>query len=61
MPASKPVNESSSAATKEEILSSGVAVAGLFFKNVFGDKADKALSAFVAFRLVASHLDVVWS
>ncbi|KAF8549793.1 amino acid transporter [Imleria badia] len=37
-----------SAATKEEIESSGVTVAALFFKNVFGTAAERALSVFVA-------------
>ncbi|KAI0330740.1 amino acid transporter [Cubamyces sp. BRFM 1775] len=32
------------AATKEEITNSGVTVASLFFKNVFGEKAQKALT-----------------
>lgn len=38
------------AATKEEIEKSGVTVAALFFKNVFGEKAQKALTVFVALR-----------
>lgn len=38
------------AATKEEILKSGVTVASLFFGKVFGAKAQKALSVFVALR-----------
>ncbi|KAI0045635.1 amino acid transporter [Auriscalpium vulgare] len=42
-----------SAATKEEILESGVTVASLFFKNVFGTEAQKALSAFIALREIA--------
>ena len=37
-----------SAATKEEIMESGVTVASLFFKNVFGKQAQRALSVFVA-------------
>jgi len=44
-----------SVSTKEEIQSSGVTVAGLFFKNVFGEEADRALSVFVALRLVSSY------
>jgi len=36
------------AATKEEIKNSGVTVAALFFGNVFGTKAERALSVFVA-------------
>ena len=39
-----------SAATKEEIQKSGVTVASLFFKKVFGTRAQKALSVFVALR-----------
>lgn len=39
-----------SAATKQEISKSGVTVASLFFKNVFGTEAQKALSAIVALR-----------
>ena len=38
------------AATKEEIAKSGVTVASLFFKKVFGAKAQKALTVFVALR-----------
>ncbi|KAH9836157.1 high affinity methionine permease [Rhodofomes roseus] len=39
------------AATKEEIEKSGVTVAALFFKNVFGPQAQKALTVFVALRV----------
>ncbi|THH09135.1 hypothetical protein EW146_g8776 [Bondarzewia mesenterica] len=39
------------ATIKAEILESGVTVAALFFKNVFGDKAEKALAVFVALRM----------
>lgn len=42
------------AATKEEILKSGVTVASLFFKNVFGEKAQSALTVFVALRCASS-------
>ena len=38
------------AATKEEILESGVTVASLFFRKIFGETAEKALSVFVALR-----------
>lgn len=38
------------AATKDEILHSGTTVASLFFKNVFGVQAQKALTVFVALR-----------
>lgn len=42
------------AATKQQILNSGVTVASLFFKEVFGEKAQKALTVFVALRCVFS-------
>ena len=38
------------AATPQEIKNSGVTVAALFFGNVFGTKAERALSVFVALR-----------
>jgi len=44
------------AATKEEIQSSGVTVASLFFKNVFGVRAQRALSVFVALRLIFPYI-----
>lgn len=44
---------SCSAATKEEISKTGVTVASLFFGNVFGEQAQKALTVFVALRYVA--------
>ena len=40
----------SRAATKKEIEASGVTVAALFFKKVFGVQAQRALSIFVALR-----------
>lgn len=43
----------SSAATIAEIEGSGVTVASLFFKNVFGETAQKALTVFVALRYVS--------
>lgn len=43
---------SSSAATIAEIEGTGVTVASLFFKNVFGEQAQKALTVFVALRYV---------
>ncbi|KAF9239123.1 amino acid transporter [Melanogaster broomeanus] len=39
-----------SAASKAEIEASGVTVAALFFRNVFGSTAERALSVFVALR-----------
>ncbi|PCH35044.1 amino acid transporter [Wolfiporia cocos MD-104 SS10] len=41
------------AATKEEIQNTGVTVASLFFHNVFGETAQRALTVFVALRSVA--------
>ena len=38
------------AATKEEIQKTGVTVASLFFGNVFGTEAQRALTVFVALR-----------
>ena len=48
------------AATKEEIQSSGVTVASLFFRNVFGVQAQRALSVFVALRLTLFPCISVW-
>ena len=39
-----------SAASKDELLHSGVTVASLFFGKVFGHTAQKALTVFVALR-----------
>ncbi|KAI0063741.1 high affinity methionine permease [Artomyces pyxidatus] len=41
-----------SAATKEDIVKSGDTVASLFFKNVFGSQAQKALTVFVALSAI---------
>lgn len=38
------------AATKEDIKNSNTTVAALFFENVFGTKAERALSVIVALR-----------
>lgn len=46
-----------SAASKEQILKSGVTVASLFFGNVFGRQAQKALTVFVALRYAACFSD----
>ncbi|KAL1948698.1 hypothetical protein VTO73DRAFT_10504 [Trametes versicolor] len=43
------------AATKDQILHSGTTVASLFFKNVFGVQAQKALTVFVALRVAQTH------
>lgn len=40
------------AASKEDILESGVTVASLFFREVFGTRAQQALTVFVALRFV---------
>lgn len=40
------------AASKEEILDSGITVASLFFQKVFGEHAQRALTVFVALRYV---------
>ncbi|KAI0063748.1 high affinity methionine permease [Artomyces pyxidatus] len=42
-------------ATKEEILDSGVTVASLFFNNVFGETAQKALTVFIALSIHLCH------
>ncbi|KAH8112502.1 high affinity methionine permease [Phellopilus nigrolimitatus] len=57
------------AATKEEIMESGVTVASLFFEKVFGTEAQRALTVFVALsalgvstsllRLIANYLLIV--
>ncbi|KAG2067150.1 hypothetical protein BDR04DRAFT_1233513 [Suillus decipiens] len=39
-----------SAATKTEIENTGVTVAALFFGNVFGSAAERALAVFIALR-----------
>ena len=41
---------SNRAATNEEIKNSGVIVAALFFENVFGTNAERALSVIIALR-----------
>ncbi|KAI9570779.1 amino acid transporter [Boletus coccyginus] len=47
-----------SAATKAEIESSGVIVAALFFRNVFGTTAERALSVFVALSALGVSINV---
>ncbi|KAF4564884.1 hypothetical protein EYR40_011058 [Pleurotus pulmonarius] len=49
------------AATKEEITNSGVTVAALFFKNVFGTQAQRALSVFVALCALGNVITVTYS
>ena len=49
------------AATKEEITSSGATVASLFFHNVFGTKAQKALTVFVALSALGNVITVTFA
>jgi len=46
-------------ATKEEITGSGRLVAALLFRNVYGPKAERALSVFVAMSALGNVLSVV--
>ncbi|KZW03342.1 amino acid transporter [Exidia glandulosa HHB12029] len=50
-----------SAASKEEILNSGVTVASLFFKKVFGAAAQRALSVFVALSALGNVITVTYA
>ncbi|KAG9318049.1 amino acid transporter [Chiua virens] len=50
-----------SAATKAEIKSSGVTVAALFFKNVFGTVAERALSVFIALSALGNVITVTFA
>ncbi|EJD50698.1 amino acid transporter [Auricularia subglabra TFB-10046 SS5] len=50
-----------SAASKEEILESGVTVASLFFKKVFGTAAQRALSVFVALSALGNVITVTYA
>ena len=49
------------AVPKEEILTSGRIVAASFFRNVFGSKAERALSVFVALSAFGNVLSVIFS
>ena len=49
------------AASKEEILNSGVTVASLFFGKVFGEQAQKALTVFVALSALGNVLSVTFA
>ncbi|KAI6039607.1 amino acid transporter [Pisolithus marmoratus] len=49
------------AATKTEIEDSGVTVAALFFKNVFGTTAERALSVFVALSALGNVITVTFA
>ncbi|KAH8082805.1 amino acid transporter [Cristinia sonorae] len=50
-----------SAASKEQILKGGVTVASLFFGNVFGKRAQKALSVFVALSALGNVITVTFA
>ncbi|KIP03101.1 hypothetical protein PHLGIDRAFT_26278 [Phlebiopsis gigantea 11061_1 CR5-6] len=49
------------ASTKEEILKGGVTVASLFFRNVFGAQAQKALTVFVALSALGNVITVTFA
>ncbi|KAJ7069425.1 amino acid transporter [Mycena amicta] len=49
------------AASKAEIVKANVTVASLFFKNVFGEKAEKALSVFVALSALGYALPILYT
>lgn len=49
------------AVSKEEILSSGQILAAVFFKNMFGKSAERAMSVFVALSAFGNVLSVLFS
>ncbi|KAH9848766.1 amino acid transporter [Lenzites betulinus] len=49
------------AATKDEIIHSGTTVASLFFHNVFGAKAQKALTVFVALSALGNVITITFA
>ena len=49
------------AVPKDEILSSGRILAASYFRNVFGNKAERALSVFVALSAFGNVLSVIFS
>jgi len=49
------------ASSKDDILKSGTTVASLFFKNVFGNHAQRALTAFVALSALGNVLTVTYA
>ena len=49
------------AVPKDEIISSGRILAASFFRNVFGHKAERALSVFVALSAFGNVLSVIFS
>ncbi|KAG2361224.1 high affinity methionine permease [Suillus spraguei] len=50
-----------SAATKQEITESGVTVGALFFRNVFGSVAERALSVFIALSALGGVITTTFS
>ncbi|KAH8115358.1 high affinity methionine permease [Phellopilus nigrolimitatus] len=49
------------AGTKEEIMKGGVTVASLFFKNVFGSEAQRALTVFVALSALGNVMTITFA
>jgi amino acid transporter len=49
------------AVPKDEIVSSGRILAASFFRNVFGERAERALSVFVALSAFGNVLSVIFS
>ncbi|KZS96412.1 hypothetical protein SISNIDRAFT_537152, partial [Sistotremastrum niveocremeum HHB9708] len=49
------------AASKEEILDSGITVASLFFQKVFGEHAQRALTVFVALSALGNVLTITFA
>jgi hypothetical protein len=49
------------AVPKDEIMSSGRILAASFFRNMFGNKAERALSVFVALSAFGNVLSVIFS
>lgn len=49
------------AVPKDEIISSGRILAASFFRNVFGPRAERALSVFVALSAFGNVLSVIFS
>jgi amino acid transporter len=49
------------AVSKEEILSSGQILAATFFRNMFGERAERVMSVFVALSAFGNVLSVLFS
>ena len=49
------------AVSKEEILNSGQTIAALYFRNMFGASAERALDVFVALSALGNVLSVLFS